>query len=330
MDEQNGYYMSIYSGEQIDEAVGNVQNKVSKVVPAAAGNLATLSATGDLQDSGLLPSQAGVRKNLLDNWYFVGGGTTGKFPINQRAITDYTNEGYNVDRWICNEAGVSAVENGISIPAGVYFFQRLPGNLLAGKTVTMSVLFADGDLVSGTGIVSTSGIVNIYPLNNNVRLYSENNSGTNFIAFVVYVGTARTISAIKLELGETQTLARQTDSGWELLEIPDYGTELAKCQRYYVPVGGSLGLVIGGAHFSNLQIAAVDIPVPVTMRAKPVITDIVNLGTLFYGNSTKSVERLTVDQVHAGSVRVFYGQTGITENCPCAFDSMKFAFSSDL
>lgn len=224
---------SEYSAQEIDDAVASVPGKADKTAPAAAGNLATLSSTGDLQDSGLLPTQAGVRKNLLDNWYFVGGGTDGNFPVNQRAITDYTNEGYNVDRWICNEAGVSVVENGISIPAGVYFFQRLPGKLLAGKTVTMSVLFADGDLVSGTGTVSTSGIANIYPLNNNVRLYSENNSETNFIAFVVYVGTARTISAMKLELGETQTLARQTDSGWELLEIPDYVTELLKCQPYY-------------------------------------------------------------------------------------------------
>ena len=211
--------------------------------------------------------QSNARPNLLDNWYFVGGGTTGKFPINQRAITDYTNEGYNVDRWICNEAGVSAVENGISIPAGVYFFQRLPGNLLAGKTVTMSVLFADGDLVSGTGIVSTSGIVNIYPLNNNVRLYSENNSGTNFIAFVVYVGTARTISAIKLELGETQTLARQTDSGWELLEIPDYGTELAKCQRYYNNL--ALNAYLGVSSFDALYELMVQYP---KMRTIPAVT----------------------------------------------------------
>ena len=40
--------------------------------------------------------------------------------------------------------------------------------------------------------------------------------------------------AIKLELGDTQTLAHQNaDSNWVLNEIPDYGEQLARCQRYF-------------------------------------------------------------------------------------------------
>ena len=40
----------------------------------------------------------------------------------------------------------------------------------------------------------------------------------------------------KLEIGDTQTLAYQDDTGaWQLLPQPesDYATQLARCQRYY-------------------------------------------------------------------------------------------------
>ena len=40
--------------------------------------------------------------------------------------------------------------------------------------------------------------------------------------------------AIKLELGDQQTLAHQdADGNWVLNEIPDYGEQLARCQRYF-------------------------------------------------------------------------------------------------
>lgn len=42
------------------------------------------------------------------------------------------------------------------------------------------------------------------------------------------------IVAVKLELGDTQTLAHWDGSKWVLNEIPDYGEELAKCQRYQI------------------------------------------------------------------------------------------------
>ena len=38
---------------------------------------------------------------------------------------------------------------------------------------------------------------------------------------------------MKLELGSTQTLAHKENGVWVLNEIPDYQTELLKCQRYY-------------------------------------------------------------------------------------------------
>ena len=54
-------------------------------------------------------------------------------------------------------------------------------------------------------------------------------------------------------------------------EIPDYGSELAKCQRFYFePCGtsGTLGLGLG-ANNGNMIIY---MPIPVTMRKTPSVT----------------------------------------------------------
>ena len=37
----------------------------------------------------------------------------------------------------------------------------------------------------------------------------------------------------KLELGSDQTIAHQENGEWVLNEIPDYGEQLARCQRYF-------------------------------------------------------------------------------------------------
>lgn len=268
-------------------------------------------------NAALLRAMNTPRVNLFDN---------PNFSINQRGKTNYSG-GYCADRWVSTLASVVG-DGSITPTAKSWTYQRIPGKTLTGKTLTLSVLFEDGELMSGTNVVS--GTHTTFFNLDGFEGYVESKDENDFQPGVIYEPESRPIVYCKLEEGEGQTAAHKENGVWVINDQKDPVLDLLRCQRYYVPVGGSLGLVIGGAHFGNLQIAAVDIPVPVTMRANPVITDIVNLGTLFYGNSTKSVERLTVDQVHAGSVRVFYGQTGITENCPCAFDSMKFAFSSDL
>ena len=51
-------------------------------------------------------------------------------------------------------------------------------------------------------------------------------------------GATFTVKAVKLELGSQQTLAHQDANGaWVLNEIPDYGEQLLKCQRYLRPAG---------------------------------------------------------------------------------------------
>ena len=46
-------------------------------------------------------------------------------------------------------------------------------------------------------------------------------------------GDGYTVHAAKIELGSTQTLAHQEGDRWVLNEIPDYGEQLRRCQRYF-------------------------------------------------------------------------------------------------
>ncbi len=52
MDEQNGYYMSIYSGEQIDNAVGNVLDGDIIIPSSTSGSSKKFRITVD--DSGTI------------------------------------------------------------------------------------------------------------------------------------------------------------------------------------------------------------------------------------------------------------------------------------
>jgi hypothetical protein len=46
-------------------------------------------------------------------------------------------------------------------------------------------------------------------------------------------GKSFTVKAVKLELGSEQTLAHLENGVWVLNEIPDYETQLLRCQRFY-------------------------------------------------------------------------------------------------
>ena len=60
--------------------------------------------TGNEQEfnESLAKRNIAIRRNLLDNWYFVGGGSQqggGQFPINQRGETSRSGSGGFIDRW---------------------------------------------------------------------------------------------------------------------------------------------------------------------------------------------------------------------------------------
>lgn len=189
-------------------------------------------------------------RNLLDNWYFVGGGSQqggGRFPINQRGKLVYHGPAYSIDRWFIQQ-GVTLTVNadGITIQntgsQEMQFSQTLeltefyPGASYTASALVKSVtgnasIFLQengGDYTTvfnfalHDGLNYGSGIFNETDFENNLR----------FI-FVIGAGASVKLSSSKLELGPTQTLAYQDEDGnWQLFETLDYGEELAKCQAY--------------------------------------------------------------------------------------------------
>lgn len=251
------------------------------------------SIKADLTLSNLSNKQKALRniggrpnRNLLDNWYFVGGGSQqggGQFPINQRGETNRSGSGGFIDRWKLSGEGTATLgSDGITLTAttgNLEFMQFLgiPNDRLLGETVCLSGL-VDGDLLS----MSTSApkekpsawtnIINIIKPFGFVQFNYDNTADRFFCSVIVSAGNSVLLQASKLELGSTQTLAYQDEkSNWKLFETPDYAEELAKCQRYQIPLDGS-------ARYPIVQVLGADgllifIPLPTTMRLSPTIAD---------------------------------------------------------
>lgn len=205
-----------------------------------------------------------VNRNLLDNWYFVGGGSQlgdGVFPINQRGQTTYSGTGYGVDRWMSlSSTLVMTILSGyISIDLkknGAPLRQPCNSAIgLAGKTVTFSIL-AKGEKIRTAISAYNGNSFSKHFINrtfagdaNTFKIYSvtavlENLLSTENLNVQIYAASSTTgeyspilCKAMKLELGSEQTLAHnegtEENPVWVLNEIPDYGEELRKCQRYY-------------------------------------------------------------------------------------------------
>ena len=96
-------------------------------------------------------------------------------------------------------------------------------------------------------------------------------------------GIDKTIKAVKIELGNRFT-------GWPTW---DYGTELAKCQRYFQR------LVLRGAPVDNSVVYGwnaipnrVRIPLPVTMRVPPALVSF--SGTIYHEQSSETIDDATI------------------------------------
>lgn len=206
------------------------------------------------------------RPNLLDNWYFAN-------PVNQRGKTEYTAAGYTVDRWYncSNGLRIGVENNGLNISVvnnnARFFSQRLetPSSIL-GRKVTLSMVIQglsgidssqifvrlyDANSVSATSSANITSILNatVKSTVEGTVLFSGtatlpatiSKGGINVtvqLASTAQVGASFTLNGVKLELGNGQTLVRQEDGKLVMCELPNYGQELAKCQRYLQPMMG--------------------------------------------------------------------------------------------
>lgn len=204
------------------------------------------------------------RENLLVN---------GWFRINQRGQTVYTTSGtreYTVDMWKIstsnNEAATLTVtDNGItaSYPSGasvLAILQILDERLISkvnGQMITFSVMLSNGEVRSGSGIF-TAGTSKFFYRGDDLRLYIYSPNANRVQPTIqIMPGNTVEIVAAKLELGMFSTLANDT--------VPDYTTELIKCQRYFFRVKG---VTAGRAYIAPAFVGSAvisNIPTPVTM-----------------------------------------------------------------
>lgn len=202
-------------------------------------------------------------RNLLDNWYFAN-------PVNQKGQIEFTGSGYTIDRWRSYGAKVSINDGYISLSTegNPTFCQKSEFDLYD-KTLTFSVLLANGSLCTGTGILASGTAwknTTLYE-DSSIKLWLQNSDPLFNTAIDIKGNTPVDMVAAKLEFGSSQTLAHKEGSKWVLNEIPDYATELAKCQRYFYKTQGAFEY--RGIAISRWYVSSGTIELPVPMRIKP-------------------------------------------------------------
>ena len=217
-----------------------------------------------------------LRRDAANNYdcEIVVGGT--RYVVaGKDSVRGYTGTGYGIDRFWAVQSDITIlIENdGISF-VGHDWAQRIENSAIPLNTdLTYSLLTADNRM----GIVTFrfDGTMN--------ETIWQNLGETGVLANFIYnwwdggstllclqADNMVKIKAAKLELGTQQTLAHQDENGnWVLNEIPDYGEELRKCQRYFVALDKAV--VVGYVTSGSNQVRA-RISTPVPMRANASLT----------------------------------------------------------
>lgn len=291
------YYTHQYSGEEIDNAVGR----------ALTGGALDTSVTNVSNQLGTF-----VRPNLLDNWYF------GR-PVNQRGKTEYSNPAnnatYSIDRWLAYyfTGKITLSDNGVLFNSvdstSAVFRQKIctkdDYKYLVGKQVTISALI-NGELSVCTGVLpeysNNAGFNSVNSTDGDKRYFIRIFCADNCLNFDIYINAGDPIElplfAAKLELGDTQTLAHREGDRWVLNEVPDYGEQLRRCQRYALALSKLSGHSVYGSGMINAgKNARIVVPLPITMRTAPTISvtgdlEIIANGTT-YAVTSVSVESLS-------------------------------------
>ncbi len=248
-----------------------VNGKVLTEDVTLTGENIAVSTTDSTPISGAVKYR--TNPNLLDNWYF------GR-PVNQRGQTEYTaGSAYTLDRWWAQyDTTLSIVDGGIKI-GGKWDVQQYFETTLPNATYTLSLLYkdrtgpdplrllignrTDGDLAQ-TESKDASGILS-------VTFSTAKLNKVNF-GFTGSTDNSATIIAIKLELGDTQTLAHKENGVWVLNEIPDFGEQLRRCQRYYRRWTGADNKPLGVAVRRESKLLELVLSLNTAMRVAPSLT----------------------------------------------------------
>lgn len=275
--------------------IGVLQGAASKITVKPVDEVPTINSLNLVTSGGVANTRIpkyGMGKNLLDNWYFVGGGGANAFPVNQRGQSSYTG-GYTIDRWKSrheNGTIIQVASDGLVVKKDTQTSTdliQIPSNQnrIVGKVVTLTVFTSAGlytrsfeypseaTTISGIGTTDFTAVV----------------GGAYGVTIRALTTTGVKLYAIKLELGTEQTLCHNDGTAenpvWVLNEIPDYGEELRKCQRYFVRFAKQYGNYIrfGTANAFSNTIAMAEVPLPVSMRS-PGATPTVSFSNIYLMN----------------------------------------------
>ena len=237
------------------------------------------------KDAGLTESQqaqarkniaaGGTNPNLLDNPFFT---------VRQRGDGPFSGAVFTADRWsIAGSTGSATLtSNGISVSlaAGAPILQRLGFELELGGPHTVSILEQGGTLSSAT-FTPTAGRENVVSVGEYLLDFDTRSEYAPYYRFMIYKNSAWTadFKAFKLEKGTVSTLANDVP--------PDYGTELAKCQRYFIRIAPTAYTTLWSGVCINASTFAFNITTPVPMRVSNAMT-ITFTGTLDFVEQTTS------------------------------------------
>lgn len=271
------------------------------IVPAGTTN-AWIRGTSTLVtvETATKVDQFNTQNDTVYAWFTYNGQdcTT----LKSECVRGYTGSTYGIDRWYDVVANISIENDGVVIKpsttqwAGVIRQAIENPTRFVGETLTFSVLVESITGIGGTLNIQkssglNSGMVPIVPavsvttpgLYKMTAVIPDDVGSSTYPMLMVGISGAYTssgssvkVSAVKLELGSEQTLARNvgTDANpeWVLNDPPpNYQQELAKCQRYYYAGRGGAYLTVTRETGSSLN-KAVGFQFPVTMHATPVIT----------------------------------------------------------
>lgn len=177
--------------------------------------------------------------NLLINGDF-------RKPVNRNGKSEYLSVGYTIDRWVLPagnpDAKITIEEDSLylennSATKELWLQQNIQYNL--DQTVILSILVQE--LVGQAFLL----VPNYYISINNVGIISLSVNGvtaSEVVRIALLPNAKVKIKAVKLELGDQQTLAHKDENGnWVLNDPPNYDLQYALCSQYSPITGEFVG-----------------------------------------------------------------------------------------
>lgn len=301
------------------------------VPPKGPGHLYSDAACTLLISGGTIDAYRQVTPVSTGNYsYSVDGGTY--YVKASDVVPGYTGIGYTIDRWKLAAWNANSIAMIVEADGVRLIGTSNSANSAQLQESTQLLSFAAGAVVTASILVTALGANGASP-----RLLLYKSDGTSIGSCIIesvglhtltvaipadagnsvilawgqdaslggFGNTDMTVKAVKLELGSVQTLAHQDANGaWVLNEIPDYGEQLRRCQRYFVRLSDGYadnGDICGVGYASTPNEVRVMVPLPCDMRSKPAVTceNIVTdtgglLGLKYPGWNTKSTNLLTL------------------------------------